>query len=217
MDIHLNKMIRCKNCGRLMPKDSSSCRYCGYEIKGNADSDAVDSNVQSTSDKRKKIGWFIALGVLALFTLISVINTAIKSTPKSENVQTSQIQSDYVDNNPKIVNRPYVGNAPNKMRVSIWKVTMDNSYTVVECAVDNTNGAYSYIAIDAETYIVANGNYIRMIDAKDIAISPGKTAVGKGYVTTFTLYFPNIRKDTKVIDLVESGKNGWKFYGIRLD
>ena len=117
----------------------------------------------------------------------------------------------------KIINNPRVKNAPNKMRVSISKITITDSYTAIECVVDNTKGSYSYIAIDDKTYIIVNGNYIQLTDTDGIGVSPEKTAIKKGVKTTFILYFPSIKKDTKVIDLIESGKNGWKFYGIKLN
>lgn len=139
-----------------------------------------------------------------------------ESEPEFESDYESEpeFESDYETN--KVVYSPYVNNAPNKMRVSISKITLSDSYTSIECVVDNTNGSYSYIAIGSDTYIVVNGNYVRLVDTDGIGISPDKTAIAKGRVSSFSLYFPSIPQNTETIDLIESGKNGWKFYGIQL-
>ena len=231
MKIPLNTdVIRCPNCGRLIPAESATCRYCDYEITASKESNTTDFNGQSTSKTRKKTAWLIIGGILLLFTLITVINTIVKNSAKSDrnvaqNTETTQSPSQAYSHEPefdsnnggtKVINNPSVADAPNKMRVSIGSVTIADDYTAVKCYVDNTHKKYSYIAIDAETYLVANGNYLQLTDTDGIAVSPGKTAISKGYVSTFTLYFPAIPQNTKSIDLVESGKTGWKFYGIRL-
>ena len=64
------------------------------------------------------------------------------------------------DSNAKVVYNPRVSNAPNKMLVSISRVILADDYTAIECAVDNTHGAYSYIAIDSETWITPNESHI---------------------------------------------------------
>lgn len=231
MKIPLNTDVtRCPNCGRLIPAESATCRYCDYEITASKESNTTDFNGQSTSKTRKKTAWLAIGGILLLFTLITVINTFVKNSAKSErneaqytvHTQTSnqsyshEPEFDSKDSGTKVINNPSVADAPNKMRVSIGSVTMADDYTAIRCYVDNTHKKYSYIAIDDETYLVANGNYFQLTNTDGIAVSPGKTAIDKGYVSTFTLFFPPIPKNTKSIDLVESGETGWKFYGIRL-
>lgn len=142
-----------------------------------------------------------------------------ESEPEFESDYESEpeFESDYETN--KVVYSPYVNNAPNKMRVSISKITLSDSYTSIECVVDNTNGSYSYIAIDPETYITLNESDMaveKMIATDGISVSPQKTAIPKGKVVYFSLVFPPIDRDTRVLDLEESGENGWKFYGIQL-
>ena len=56
----------------------------------------------------------------------------------------------------------------------------------------------------------------KMIATDGISVSPQKTAIPKGKVVYFSLVFPPIDRDTRVLDLEESGENGWKFYGIQL-
>ena len=230
MSVRLNSMIRCENCGRLIPSGSSSCPYCGYEIANVAESNDVGTDGQSKSKKRKKTAWIVALSILALFTIISVLNSIDFSSSKTTQTQTVSQQMNTVqnnalgqalnnDSNAKVVYNPRVSNAPNKMLVSISRVILADDYTAIECAVDNTHGAYSYIAIDSETWITPNESHIveeQLTRTDGIAISPGKTAIPKGKVTPFTLYFPPIDKGTDVLDLEESGKTGWKFYGIQL-
>jgi len=246
MNIHINNMIRCKNCGRLIPSDSSSCRYCGDEITNAAVSDVTGNVGKLNVKKRTKIALFTILGIFALFTIISVINSMdFKSTKnvkteqppelQNESVQTPTVQNEPVQHqvyndtqepeyesnsgNVKVIDNPYVENAPNKMRVKIVRISMTDEYTAIFCAIDNTKGSYSYIAIDSETYICVNGSEFethQLAGTDGIGISPQKTAIPKGQITPFVLYFPAIYKDADFIDLEEAGKNGWKFYGIHL-
>lgn len=246
MNIQTNNMIRCKNCGRLIPSESSSCRYCGEELTNTSESDVSDAKRNSTAKKRKKTAKFIVLGIFALFTIISVINTTDFKSSKNvkteqppelqnESVQTPTVQNEPVQHqvyndtqepeyesnsgNVKVIDNPYVENAPNKMRVKIVRISMTDEYTAIFCAIDNTKGSYSYIAIDSETYICVNGSEFethQLAGTDGIGISPQKTAIPKGEITPFVLYFPAIYKDADFIDLEEAGKNGWKFYGIHL-
>ncbi len=229
MSIQLNSMTRCENCGRLIPSESSSCPYCGYDMTNDAESNAINTDGQSNSKNRKKTAWIVVLSILALFTIISILNSVDFSSPKTtqttsqqassaQNNAQGQVHARNNDDKAKVVYNPRVSNAPNKMRVTISRVILADDYTAIECAVDNTHRAYSYIAIDSETFITIDGNYMdKLADTDGISVSPGKTAIEKGKITYFTLYFPAISKNTKVLDLEEAGKTGWKFYGIKLN
>ncbi|MBQ3656469.1 MAG: hypothetical protein II956_06430 [Bacteroidales bacterium] len=224
MNIQTNNMIRCKNCGRLIPSESSSCRYCGDELTNTSESSISASERNSTAKKRKKIAKFIVLGIFALFTIISVINTTdfkFSKLVKTEQTLAEKTEPEFENSSITVreIDNPVVRNAPNKMRVKIIRITLTDEYTAVACTVDNTQGAYSYITIDPETYITLNESDMaaeKMSWTVGIGVSPQKTEVPKGKVAYFTLYFPPIDRDTRVLDLEESGENGWKFYGIQL-
>ncbi len=66
MNIQTNNMIRCKNCGRLIPSESSSCRYCGDELTNTSESKVSVSERNSTAKKRKKTAKFIVLGIFCI-------------------------------------------------------------------------------------------------------------------------------------------------------
>ena len=224
MNIQTNNMIRCKNCGRLIPSESSACRYCGDELTNTSESDVSDAKKNSTAKKRKKIAKFIVLGIFALFTIISVINTTdfkFSKLVKTEQTEAEKTEPEFENSSITVreIDNPVVRNAPNKMRVKIIRITLTDNCTIVVCTVDNTQGAYSYIAIDPETYITLNESDMaveKMIATDGISVSPQKTAIPKGKVVYFSLVFPPIDRDTRVLDLEESGENGWKFYGIQL-
>lgn len=224
MNIQTNNMIRCKNCGRLIPSESSSCRYCGEELTNTSESSISASERNSTAKKRKKTAKFIVLGIFALFTIISVINTTdfkFSKLVKTEQTEAEKTEPEFENssNTVKQIDNPVVRNAPNRMRVKIVRIILADEYTAVVCTVDNTQGAYSYIAIDPETYITLNESDMaveKMIATDGISVSPQKTAIPKGKVVYFSLVFPPIDRDTRVLDLEESGENGWKFYGIQL-
>lgn len=224
MNIQTNNMIRCKNCGRLIPSESSSCRYCGEELTNTSESSISASERNSTAKKRKKTAKFIVLGIFALFTIISVINTTdfkFSKLVKTEQTEAEKTESEFENSSMTVkhIDNPVVRNAPNRMRIKIVRIILADEYTAVVFTVDNTQGAYSYIAIDHETYITLNESDIaveRMIGTDGIGVYPQKTEVPKGKVAYFTLYFPPIDRDTRVLDLEESGENGWKFYGIQL-
>lgn len=224
MNIQTNNMIRCKNCGRLIPSESSSCRYCGDELTNTSESSISASERNSTAKKRKKTAKFIVLGIFALFTIISVINTTdfkFSKLVKTEQTEAEKTEPEFENSSITVreIDNPVVRNAPNKMRVKIIRIILADEYTAVVCTVDNTQGAYSYIAIDPETYITLNESDMaveKMIATDGISVSPQKTAIPKGKVVYFSLVFPPIDRDTRVLDLEESGENGWKFYGIQL-
>ena len=174
--------------------------------------------------EKYKIPIIAVAGVLVLSAIIGVVYSLNSKTEEPAQVAKQPTQQQVVQqpaqNTAKVYNYPTVKNAPNKMRVSIVRVVLADDYTAIECAVDNTHGAYSYIAIDSETWFTPNESHIveeQLTRTDGIAISPGKTAIPKGKVTPFTLYFPPIDKGTDVLDLEESGKMGWKFYGIELN
>lgn len=186
----------------------------------------VSPNVEKMKElfEKYKIPIIAVAGVLVLSAIIGVVYSLNSKTEEPAQVAKQPTQQQVVQqpaqNTAKVYNYPTVKNAPNKMRVSIVRVVLADDYTAIECAVDNTHGAYSYIAIDSETWITPNESHIveeQLTRTDGIAISPGKTAIPKGKVTPFTLYFPPIDKGTDVLDLEESGKTGWKFYGIKLN
>ncbi len=118
-----------------------------------------------------------------------------------------------------IIEHPLVGVTTAK-REKIKSVTLSQDYTAIEITSNNLsetdNSYYTWVMIDKDTYILANGKRYTMTRADGIKIAPEKTYYSyAGQDITFTLYFPPIPETTS-IDLIEPGDSDWKFYNISL-
>ena len=78
------------------------------------------------------------------------------------------------------------------------------------------SGGYYYI--DPNTYICdkSTGQKYTLLASTNCAILPEKTSLEKGMTAKFTLTFPAIPKNCKLIDFIEPDSSSWKFYGIKL-
>ena len=99
----------------------------------------------------------------------------------------------------------------------IKKVSVTSSYTSIEIECTNT-WANGWCNIDPDTYILVNGTTrYKMRRAEGIKIAPEKTNFAyQGQKISFTLFFQPIPTSTTSIDLIESAKSVWQWYGIKL-
>lgn len=98
-------------------------------------------------------------------------------------------------------------------------IEITNEYTAIHMCYKNArydNGGW--YSINREAYIIdkSTGKKYPLITTKNCAISPHKTNIEKNEVKDFILYFESIPIDTKDINLIESNKSTWNFFGIRL-
>jgi len=119
----------------------------------------------------------------------------------------------------KIYNNPIV-NRKTDNRLKVVSVSVQDTQTVLTIACDNRSSDgdyYSWLTMNRNAYIVANGQKYTLRKTDGIAISPQKTYYSyNGETKTFSLYFPAIPKNTTSIDFVESQESNWKLYGIQL-
>ena len=103
--------------------------------------------------------------------------------------------------------------------MQIQGVEICDEFTALHLFWNNTKYDNGYYTIERDAYIrnKSTGKKYRLIATENCAISPQKTPLGKGGVTSFTLYFESIPQDTKEIDFIESNKSNWKYYGIKLE
>lgn len=82
----------------------------------------------------------------------------------------------------------------------------------------NTQYDNGYYCIDPNTYICdkSTGQKYTLLASTNCAILPEKTSLEKGMTAKFTLTFPAIPKNCKLIDFIEPDSSSWKFYGIKL-
>ncbi len=116
-------------------------------------------------------------------------------------------------------NNPYVNrNLSNGLKVI--SVVVQDYQTILTLSDNNKNkdgGYYSWVTLDKNAYIVANGQRYTLRRAEGIALSPDKTYFSyAGETKTFTLYFPAIPSNTTSIDFIESSDSEWKIFGIQL-
>lgn len=116
-------------------------------------------------------------------------------------------------------NNPYVNrNLSNGLKVI--SVVVQDYQTILTLSNNNKNidgGYYSWVTLDKNAYIVANGQRYTLRRAEGIALSPDKTYFSyAGETKTFTLYFPAIPSNTTSIDFIESSDSEWKIFGIQL-
>lgn len=122
--------------------------------------------------------------------------------------------SDITNRQTVSINNPYVASY-NSTSNRITKVTINESETVVEFK--GNNKYYSWITIDPNTYILADGEKYKLKRADGIGISPNKTtfeAPNNDYY--FKLVFPSLPITTNTFDLIESPDSEWKYYGVRI-
>lgn len=103
--------------------------------------------------------------------------------------------------------------------MQIQGVEICDEFTALHLFWNNTKYDNGYYTIERDAYIrnKSTGKKYRLIATENCAISPQKTPLEKGGVTSFTLYFESIPQDTKEIDFIESNKSNWKYYGIKLE
>lgn len=103
--------------------------------------------------------------------------------------------------------------------LKVISVVVQNNQTILLLSSNNKrqDGYYSWMTLDKNAYIVANGQKYTLTKAKGIALSPDKTYFSyAGETKNFTLYFPAIPANTTSIDFVESSDSEWQLYGIQL-
>lgn len=128
--------------------------------------------------------------------------------------KTNNLQPDVNNGQAVSINNPYVASY-NSASNKITKVIANESETIVEFR--GNNGYYSWISIDPNTYIVADGKKYKLQNAEGIGISPNKTNFSTpNNEYTFKLFFPPIPTATNSFDLIESPDSEWKYYGIRI-
>lgn len=142
----------------------------------------------------------------------------IKPPNKENNTKTSVDNSNIITKKAKVISNPNVENQLGS-NIMISKVVIADSYTAVDFIYSNRNDNYCYAwaTINPNTFIEYNSTKMQIIKAVGIEISPDTTWFTKPTVTSFTLFFPKIDKNTKSIDLIEPGESDWKFYGIKLE
>lgn len=102
--------------------------------------------------------------------------------------------------------------------MQIRGIEICDEFTALHLYWHNTQYDDGYYTIEREAYIrdKSTGKKYKLIATENCAISPRKTSLDKGDVTSFTLYFESIPQNTKEIDFIESNKSNWKYYGIKL-
>lgn len=104
--------------------------------------------------------------------------------------------------------------------ITVVSVSLQDNQTVLTLSGNNRKkdgGFYSWVTLDKNAYIVANGQRYTLKRAEGIALSPDITYFSfAGETKNYTLYFPPIPKTTTSIDFIESADSGWKLYGIQL-
>ena len=105
------------------------------------------------------------------------------------------------DNNDRWVDYPTI---TNKLAndLTVVRVTLSSTYTSIE--IRSRYSGYDWCNIDRNTYISANGEQKKLVQAVGINISPYVTYYYQKDIT-FTLYFPPIPFTTTQIDLIEPG------------
>lgn len=136
----------------------------------------------------------------------------------------SEAPIDYSNNttisHDKTINNPII-TTNCSWNTKVLSIRLSKDYTIVTLSDNNLTrdgGYYSWMTIDPQTYILANGQKYKLIKAEGIALSPSLTYFSHaGETKTFTLYFPPIPQTTSSIDLIESMTSEWRFYGIKID
>lgn len=140
----------------------------------------------------------------------------VKCSNKGSNKSSTKNQDHPIDTIGKSVTvyNPSVSSYNSTSNI-ITKVTANENETVVEFK--GNNGYYSWITIDPNTYILADGKRYKLQRTEGIGISPNKTSFSKANTDySFKLYFAPIPSSTTSFDLIESPDSDRKYYGIRI-
>ena len=187
----------------------------GYAIKAsylkNLVESAVSTSILPSTNSISNIP--LTNQVKSLKNFVFMIKCSTSEVPIDHSNNTT-ISHDKTINNPNITTNC-------SWNTKVLSIRLSKDYTIVTLSDNNLSrdgGYYSWMTIDPQTYILANGQKYKLIKAEGIALSPSLTYFSHaGETKTFTLYFPPIPQTTSSIDLIESMTSEWRFYGIKLD
>ena len=187
----------------------------GYAIKAsylkNLVESAVSTSILPSTNSISNIP--LTNQVKSLKNFVFLIKCSTSEAP-IEHSNNTIISHDKTINNPNITTNC-------SWNTKVLSIRLSKDYTIVTLSDNNLTrdgGYYSWMTIDPQTYILANGQKYKLIKAEGIALSPSLTYFSHaGETKTFTLYFPPIPQTTSSIDLIESMTSEWRFYGIKLD
>ena len=187
----------------------------GYAIKAsylkNLVESAVSKSILPSTNSISNIP--LTNQVKSLKNFVFMIKCSTSEVPIDHSNNTT-ISHDKTINNPNITTNC-------SWNTKVLSIRLSKDYTIVTLSDNNLSrdgGYYSWMTIDPQTYILANGQKYKLIKAEANALSPSLTYFSHaGETKTFTLYFPPIPQTTSSIDLIESMTSEWRFYGIKLD
>ena len=118
---------------------------------------------------------------------------------------------------PLHVNLPEMEGANTEV-AGIIGIEITENGTAFYMAAANPSQQDQWINIDKGTYVLdrTTGKKYTLMTTENISVAPARSGLPVGYQAEFTLYFPALPANVRVVDLCEPSDSGWKFKGIRI-
>ena len=118
---------------------------------------------------------------------------------------------------PLHVNLPEMEGA-NTNVAGIIGIEIAENGTAFYMAAANPGQQDQWINVAKDMYVLdrATGKKYVVKTTDNISIAPARSDLPAGYQMEFTLYFPALPANVRVVDLCEPSNDGWKFVGIRI-
>ena len=115
------------------------------------------------------------------------------------------------------INNPRIGKV-NDVSVKIYGIEITENYTAVHMSWTNTEYKDGWYCVDKGMYIYipTTGKKYPLKTTDNCAIKPQQTKIAYGQTKAFALDFESIPAETSIVDIIEPGSDGWRFYRIKL-
>ena len=178
------------------------------KVDNNVSLDDIPTN-REPNEKVKKGKDFKFLLIFSIILL--TICSAFFIFSKNDKGVEENVRSDSI-----VIVRPYYNRGDSLKMLAISSITLTPEQTRIDFF--GLNNGYGWITISKDSYISDKEKRYTLRDAEGIEISPQKTYfTEENEPYSFSLIFPPIPSNVKVLDFVESVESDWKFFNINID